>query len=420
MATSRSDWFRKLAYQQVRITSRVLMSFWLGLVSLSNTSCEAKKDVSTLPSYRAVRRTPQQTPPSPQTFPSRSSQHPVQRTGQEFAYAVSVGDGDTLLQFQITRSGQLSPLSPAVVTAGQTVNSLTADPQGRCVYAASAKENTVVEFRIKPDGTLEVPAAFSIPASGLVTEIITTPDGHTLYAATTSGNIDQIDVQPDGSLRFHSQASLVTPNSYMSLATDLSGRFFYFGYNGALKQMRIGQSGALKPLSPFAADSGTFYHIAISADGRFVYGATYTEDMGSIRQYRVNANGTLHLLTHDHVLFNAHSLVSHPRKPYLYACGFFGKEAVWKFDILPNGRLKRLWPVNVSNPVSASAHATFSFSIDPTGRFAYAALNDFTQYPPPATQLIQYQTRADGRLRRILPSPYSYKQVFGAPTIVRR
>lgn len=351
------------------------------------------------------------TPPPPSGLP-------IRRTGQEFAYT-AINNG--ILQFRILKSGRLSPLSPPVAVVSQSVTDLTADPRGRCLYYTLYGTNIIAGFYINLNGTLKTPDGFNLPVSGKVTSMAATPNGCFLYAATDSGDIDQFDIQGSGSLKFHSRVSPLNQGSEPTIAIESSGRFLYYGHNANLGQMRIGRDGTLTPLSPSIADSGNFTQILPVPGDQFVYamdGNGYSE---WIRQYRIHENGTLGLLTHKDIHYYVTFLISYPRKPYLYASGSFGKVAVWKFAILPNGLLKRP-PIDVSSSahISREPETSVDVSIDPTGRFAYVTENDFTKYPYPATQITQCRIEPDGSLSKITPSATSFGHAFGAPVIVRR
>jgi len=140
-----------------------------------------------------------------------------------------------------------------------------------------------------------------------------------------------------------------------------------------------------------------------------------------MREYDLSANGTLHLLTHDYVPLNANSLTPHPTERCFYASGFYGKEAIQIFAVSPSGAVRKVSSVMVGGTAHSSSwlHASISFSLDPTGQFAWVARNDFTVYPPPATQVFQYRVGADGALARSSPFIFSNHRVFEAPVIVR-
>ena len=402
------------------------MSSCVGLLCLGDTGCGDREGSMSTPSYeRIIQRTARQTPaaqvPSELAKKNIVPLNFIPRPDQEFAYAVS---GNDVLQFRVGSAGRLSPLSPATATVGHGVERLIADPCGRYVYIACFNNRAVSQFRIKLDGTLELPAISSVPVDGEVTDLAASQNGRFLYAATDNGTIDQFDVQITAGLQLHSRVFPLNPGARLFIAVEPKCRFLYYGHNGSLGQMCIEPDGTLKSLSPQNADSGTFYDIAPFPDGKFVYAMAYTPlgGPGAIRKYRINADGTLRLLSHDYGALGANLLTPHPRKRYLYASGFYGREAIQIFRVLPDGALKKVSSVETDGMAHSSSwlHASISFSLDPTGHFAWVARNNFTIYPPPTTQMFQYRVGADGRLTKTLPSIFSNHRVFQAPVIVRR
>ena len=373
----------------------------LGIVSLGNIGCTNKKGGIYAPTPVHLLEAKTQ---------ERGSTH----TGHEFAYAAS---GLDVLQFQVSQSGQLVPLVPKAALAGQEIKQIVTDPQGRYLYVAYFHARQFSQYNIKRDGTLESPATSVNALSGEETDMVSSPDGKFLYVATNQGTIDQFDIAWGKSVQLHASYSLLNPGAQITLAVGRQGHFLYYGNNGSLNQMHIRRDGALKPLFPSYADVGNYYSIVPSADGKFVYALTNTASSGveTVREYAVNFNGTLHLLTHRYLSLGATLLVPHPKKPYLYAAGFYSKKSIQPLKILPSGKLYQFSSVSyVSGTRFPSLqHASVSFSIDPTGCFAWSTQNDFTESPSPATQLHQYKVNSNGTLT--VKGIYSFKgKVFSS------
>lgn len=407
------------------VAIRMLVSCCVGLLCIGDMGCWNREGSISTPSHEHVthRMARQAWVPQVPPKPVEKGVEPLgflPRPGQEFAYAAS---GNDILQFWVGSAGRLSLLSPATARVGQQVKQLVADPRGRYVYVACFNDHKVSQIRIKSDGTLELPPISSALVSGEVTDLAASPDGRFLYATTDNGTIDQFDVRTTAGLRSHSRVSPLNSGAQPSVAIEPKGRFLYYGHNGSLGQMCIRPDGTLKPLSPSDADSGTFYNIAPFPDGKFVYAVAYASSggPGAIREYRINANGTLRLLTHDYVPLGANLLTPHPRNRYLYASGFYGREAIQIFRVLPSGTLKKVSSVMAGSTAHSSSwiHASISFSLDPTGQFAWVVRNDLTIYPPPATQVFQYRIGTAGALARSSPFIFSNHRVFEAPVVVR-
>jgi 6-phosphogluconolactonase (cycloisomerase 2 family) len=213
------------------------------------------------------------------------------------------------------------------------------------LYAPSygAMPEGLTGFALAADGSPSVLAGspFPVPAmpSG-VHALAFTPDGG--RAVTTylfDGGIQGHTVAPDGSIAIAGDA-ILTP-SIQGLAVSPDGRFAYAPTRDFKMEAPVGilgysiaPNGAVEQLSSSPFGSGEYGDLAITPDGRFLFGISG----GQIRHFSIAADGELSEVGTPTPAFVRYLAVS-PDGRFLFTGSSGGGDEVRSFSIGPNGDL---------------------------------------------------------------------------------
>lgn len=129
-----------------------------------------------------------------------------------YAYAVSDGSNE-LLEFSISRSGQLVPLASKTIRAGRLSPSIAIAPSGRFLYAVC--EDGIYQYNIGADGRLHsllLPRLAVNPFGGRLTVTRSDLFAYLTLTGNEAGHIEQ----------FHVKNGLLTPFKHPFLATGTS------------------------------------------------------------------------------------------------------------------------------------------------------------------------------------------------------
>ena len=277
---------------------------------------------------------------------------------------------NSVSQYMIAEGGSLLPMTPPTVTAGDTPESITADPSVRYVYVAN----------VRP---------------------------------TPAGMISQYVISATGALTPMAVPSASAGTYPVSIVVDPSGKYAYVGNNqtGDVSEFALGVDGALAPIG--TVKSGAGYpnapaSVVVDPSGKYVYVAN--ADGKSVSQYTIGADGTLSPMTPASAATsgtngNAYHMTVHPSGAYLYVTGYFDN-VVFQYAIGANGALSPLSPASVATDIYPGGIA-----VDPSGKFAYVVNANV------AAAISLYTVGADGVLTPMTPATMAATTYFANVTI---
>ncbi|HET6387293.1 MAG TPA: hypothetical protein VFJ58_28210 [Armatimonadota bacterium] len=327
-----------------------------------------------------------------------------------FAYVANQGD-NTISQYRVLRSGKLTPLSPAAITAPEAALSLTAGPGGCYLYAILGKWTVIAAYRrhltpvarplyASPDKIMKylVLPNGSLRSAGLVRttvphlQALAFDPGHgTAYVLNNDSRVFQFHVRADGSFAplnpayagvslHHGAISGRWSLEYRFLAIDPQHHALFTGAIGHQMEEEIGYAQVFHLGADGAASARQIYdappgggvaEILIDPRGRFVYVSPASifdrpvRGGPGIMQYRIGPRDRL--LPIDGAAQSAAGPgVIDPRGRFLYILyDEWNRTHIQPYLIQKNGALKML----PSTKLDASAS---SAAIDPSGRWLYA------------------------------------------------
>lgn len=100
--------------------------------------------------------------------------------GGRYAYLPYYGSAVSILQYQISTDGALSPASPASVAAGNVGGPEMIDPRGQYAYGVGGPSG-VTQYAIRPDGTVSLAGGLPNPPASPVGTIAIDGSGRYLY-----------------------------------------------------------------------------------------------------------------------------------------------------------------------------------------------------------------------------------------------
>lgn len=223
-----------------------------------------------------------------------------------FVYVANT-KSDEISQYSATSSvfGALTPLAPATVPTGPFAYGIAVNPEGTSVYTADvgpsgAPASTVSQFTINPiSGQLTPKSPATVTAGRGPVEIAVTPNGKSAYVVGQTG-ISQFNVNPTtGALTRKVPGVLAAGRNPEPIAIAPNGKYAYVANcpgcetkrrgshsappSATIREYRINQTtGALTPIGSVATGTGA-NGIAITPNGRSLYVA-----VGPIWQYSIN------------------------------------------------------------------------------------------------------------------------------------
>jgi 6-phosphogluconolactonase (cycloisomerase 2 family)/uncharacterized protein YjdB len=283
----------------------------------------------------------------------------------------NVTGGNTLSEYAIHADGTLSPLQVANIATGPNPNSVNIDPSGKYVYVANfggntTASNTVSEYVIGVGGELTSLTPSTVVAGSEPAAVAINPAGTYAYVANFGDNsISQYTIA-NGVLTPMAVPTVTTGglNEPNYIVVDPTGHYVYapnFNGPGTISQYSIGPGGALAPLTPPVATSGSKpRYIAIDATGTYAYTADSFVDQ--VSQFTI-VGGVLTPMTPANVTTG---VGSHPNGLTIDATGKYlyvadrGTNAISLFSINPaNGSLTPLVPAApATNPEGAGTFPT--------------------------------------------------------------
>jgi 6-phosphogluconolactonase len=227
------------------------------------------------------------------------------------AYVANHGERSTnfwtVSEFGIGPTGLLSPLVPAMVSAGVGPSvqpfGVAVSPDGKSVFVTdSGQDSAVSQFNVDPStGELSPKNPLTV-ASGLNPEgIAVSPNGRSAYItnAGPSNDISQYNIDPStGALSPKNPATIapgVTPSD-VAVAPDGGSAYVTTFFAGVFQYDIDPTGGGLSPKNPASAPTGSgagAAKITVAPDGKSAYATSVT-----ISQYNIDpATGALSLKT---------------------------------------------------------------------------------------------------------------------------
>ena len=307
--------------------------------------------------------------------------------------------GSSLVTVTERESGKTASTTVTVTGSTPSANTgpigSTIDPTGRFVYIADQRSSTISQVRIGADGTLAPlsPPTVSVVLPPYFILADPKPGSHAVYVSATdntSGTIYQFNINTDGTLSPLAPASAPSGVQPVSLAIDAGGRFLYAADHGEGKiyPYRINADGALTSLG--IGPTGAAFSIAITPDGKFVYGGY------QLTENRVNPDGTLTNIGTIPTAAVQEDIAVDGSGKFLYTvegavAGTQGHIVPYKIN--PDGSL------TANGPPVPFGTTTYKLLLHPNGRFLYA-----TSIFMPDNQVGQFRINEDGTITPLSPA----------------
>ncbi|HVM65370.1 MAG TPA: beta-propeller fold lactonase family protein [Acidimicrobiales bacterium] len=333
-------------------------------------------------------------------------------SGYVYAVCHNGGSAGTVSQYTIGPNGGLTPMSTASVpTSGSDPRYLTADPQGRYVYAANITSSTIAELAIGAGGALTaVSSPFSLSAingvypAGLAVD----PSGTHLYAAMNQRSVvGQFTIGSGGALTALTPATVAGGSYPDAVVVHPSGKWAYMadgGGNTVSQYVVDATTGALTAMSPATVATGhNAFELKVDASGKHLYVANY--DDGTISQFNIDAtSGALTPMSAPTVATGSGTALSITIDPtgrfaYVPITSSTPATVVAQFSIdATTGMLAPLTPAAVSAGGAGAAWV----AVDPSGKYAYATSGE-TGWG--STSIAQYSIDQTTGALTLLPNP---------------
>jgi 6-phosphogluconolactonase (cycloisomerase 2 family) len=234
----------------------------------------------------------------------------------KFAYVANFGDGNSISggsisQYAIGVDGALTPLAPAAVSANGNPSGIGVDPASQRCYVSTAlfSDGAVLQYAIGGDGTLSplVPSQVASDLNLAGGQITVDPfDRYTYLVQGFLGRVRQYMIDANGSLVPLVPSSVFNATNFPgSIAVHPAGTHVYVGAGGTISMFSIAADGTLALMNPSFVDGGmggtipvgSIPSIAIDPAGRFLYAPSRTGPVGTVLQYKIEADGKLTAMT---------------------------------------------------------------------------------------------------------------------------
>jgi 6-phosphogluconolactonase (cycloisomerase 2 family) len=267
-------------------------------------------------------------------------------------------------------AGELTPLSPASVTAGKNTAGMLATPDGLNLYVADRTAGTISQFSIGADGKLTALSPATI-ASGLEPyAIVCTPDGKYLYCENVGSEyVSKYVRKSDGTLEAAGTQSRSKTGGW-GIGITQDGKDLYVPYEApsAENEYKIESNGSLVANGSFE-QAGAPFRFCSSGDSSHMYVSAWTGN--AILVYSRNAEGKLALVERiepGHKI-GAFAKLS-PDEKFLLQCYWEEPEAgkVIRWVVKSNGTLES--PTVVA---TLGAKDAYDIQFTPDAKFVYVS-----------------------------------------------
>ncbi len=314
------------------------------------------------------------------------------QTQQEFAY-VADSLNSTISQYRIGPDGSFTPLAPATVPASRPY-AMSPHPAGSFLYAVNNRNGTVSQYRVNENGTLAplspatVPTGSGDPGGSNPLSIAVHPRGGSAYVVNNADStVSQYRVNADGTLAPLSPPTVPTGPQPLSVAVHPGGSVVYVthflgrdGSAGAISQYRVNANGTLTLVSDAPVGAGDKpSSVAVHPTGNFAYVVNSQEEPVTVLQYRVGTNGALTPLSPAKVVAGSPKsmqggmsfITTSPDGRSAYVVNNT-EGTVWSYEVGADGRLQKV------DSIRAGRHAN-SVAVHPNGGSIYAGGRDVLQ-----------------------------------------
>ncbi|MDQ1389710.1 MAG: hypothetical protein QOF56_3164 [Acidobacteriaceae bacterium] len=254
-------------------------------------------DNATISMYTINSRTGVLTPTTPATVPTGFFPQGIGiDPSGKFVYTAN-SDDNTVSMFTIdSTTGVLTPTRPPAAPAGMDPGSVTVDPSGRFAYVANQGDSTVSMYTIdQTTGVLTPTAPPTTPAGGGPFGVTIAPSGNFAYVPNAYGNNNVSEYNIDSStgvLTATAEGAAPAGNSPTCVAVNPSGKFAYVvnRQDNTVSAYTISSSsGNLSHIGTIATGAQP-WRVSADPSGKFVYVAN---ESGSISIFALNSDGTL-------------------------------------------------------------------------------------------------------------------------------
>jgi len=256
-------------------------------------------DEATISMYTINSRTGDLTPTTPATVPTGFYPQGIAiDPSGKFVYTAN-SDDNTVSMFTVNSgTGVLTPTTPPTVATGWSPLSVTVDPTGRFAYAANQDDGTISMFTINSStGVLTPTSPATVPAGGSPFGVTVDPSGKFAYvpnAYDPNNFVSQYTINSiTGVLTPTTPSVVAAGNSPASVAVDPSGKFAYVvnRQDNTVSMYTVDpNSGNLRPNGIIATGIQPF-RAAVDPAGKFLY--VGNQNGGTISIYRISSAGTL-------------------------------------------------------------------------------------------------------------------------------
>jgi 6-phosphogluconolactonase len=257
-------------------------------------------DAATIAMFTIDSRTGVLTPTTPATVPTGYFPQGIGiDPSGKFVYTAN-SDDNTVSMFTINSStGVLTPTTPPTVATGWSPLSVTVDPTGRFVYAANQDDDTISMYTINSStGVLTPTTPATVLAGASPFGVTVDPSGKFAYAPNAYSQPNNFVSQ----YTVDSVTGVLTPNGFAeagnsptSVAVDPSSKFAYVvnRQDNTVSMFTIDPTtGSLTPNTPFTIATGQQpFGIVVDPSGGFAYVTNQAGNTVSI--YTLSSNGTL-------------------------------------------------------------------------------------------------------------------------------
>jgi 6-phosphogluconolactonase (cycloisomerase 2 family) len=249
-------------------------------------------------------------------------------TPAQYAYVVNQGS-NSISQFAIGTSGNLTALATATVPTGRSPQSVAVDPTHRFVYVTNLTDDTVSQYIIQQDGTLEPNSPATVATGHGPWALAVSPSGDWAYVVNSKDNtISQFVINSSGGLVASSVGPVKTGTLPWNLTLSPNGEFAYVSNHGTsanpsatVSQYSIdATSGALTALNPATVLTASNFPAGIAVDADSAYAYVANLSVGSVSQYAIGTDGTLTSLSPSFVSAGTQPVyvAIHPGNRYAY------------------------------------------------------------------------------------------------------
>jgi 6-phosphogluconolactonase (cycloisomerase 2 family) len=234
--------------------------------------------------------------------------------GYAYVTVVTPGSGATgrVLQYSVAADGGLTPMSNAMVSAGNTPMAVAVDPEGRHAYVVNVGDGSISQFSIGASGDLTPLSPAQIANPGMLTlgaasaAITVDPSGQFVYVTNMAdATVSQFTIGSDGSLAPMTPVSIPVGVGPVMVTIDPGSHYAYVANSGvgvqpvagSVSQFTIAAGGGLVPMSPATISAGAYPRaVTIGPGATYAFVASDcngSQCVGEVFQYVIGTGGAL-------------------------------------------------------------------------------------------------------------------------------